>query len=95
MNHYISSLLTAIVCFQLSADQPSPKAKDFYGVWIEERREEGEKIYTNPFDLFGYEIRPDEAGCWLRRTLPLQFSFCNLSQWIRNSWTIRASMWPR
>jgi hypothetical protein len=49
------------------ADDTKPTPDDFFGVWIEERRESGGKVYDQPFDLFAYELAADEGGCWLRR----------------------------
>src|SRR6516225_12468873 len=44
-----------------------PIATDFYGVWIEERREPGGKVYDRPIDLVGWDLGPDDGGCWERR----------------------------
>lgn len=49
------------------ADEPRPQAGDFHGVWLEERRETGGKVVHDPFALFGWELSPQEAGCWERR----------------------------
>jgi hypothetical protein len=49
------------------ADEKKPHAKDFYGVWIEERREPGGKVYDQPNELFGWDLGPDDGGCWERR----------------------------
>jgi len=46
---------------------PKPKADDFYGVWIEERRESGGKAETDPFHLLGWDLAAADAGCWERR----------------------------
>jgi hypothetical protein len=49
------------------ADEPRPKAGDFLGVWLEERRETGGKVHDQPRDLFGWDFSAEEAGCWERR----------------------------
>ncbi len=49
------------------ADKTRPTADDFYGVWIEERRESDGKVYDKPIDLVGWDLAPDDGGCWERR----------------------------
>jgi len=46
---------------------PKPTADDYYGVWIEERRESGGKAVTDPADLLGWDLAAADGGCWLRR----------------------------
>jgi hypothetical protein len=46
---------------------PKPTADDFYGVWIEERRESGGKVETDPFHLLGWDLAAADGGCWERR----------------------------
>jgi hypothetical protein len=51
------------------ADKKSkkPTEADFFGVWIEERRETGKKVLVDPFDLFGWDLAAKDGGCWERR----------------------------
>jgi hypothetical protein len=49
------------------AEGKKPPPDDFFGVWIEERRESGGKVYDQPGDLLGWDLAADDGGCWLRR----------------------------
>jgi hypothetical protein len=49
------------------ADPKKPVADDFFGIWLEEKRETGEKVYDKPADLLGFELAAKEGGCWGRR----------------------------
>src|SRR5215467_2401973 len=49
------------------AADKKPTPDDFFGVWIEERRDSGGKVYDKPIDLLGWDLAADDGGCWLRR----------------------------
>jgi len=49
------------------AEDKKPTPADFFGVWIEERRESGGKVYDKPIDLLAWDLAADDGGCWLRR----------------------------
>ncbi len=49
------------------AEGKKPTPDDFFGVWIEERRESGGKVYDQPGDLLAWDLAADDGGCWLRR----------------------------
>jgi len=49
------------------ADPKKPTDEDFFGVWLEERRESGGKVYDQPIDLVGWQLTAKEGGCWGRR----------------------------
>ena len=57
---------------------PKPTADDFYGVWIEERREAGGKAETDPFHLLGWDLAAADGGCWERRGESVYTSFGKL-----------------
>jgi hypothetical protein len=67
--HSIWLLLAGLATCQSAqpADPKKPAAHDFFGVWIEEKRESGGKVYDKPFDLLGWELAAKDGGCWLRR----------------------------
>jgi len=60
-------LVTALGLGSVLAQDRKPTAADFFGVWIEEKRESGAKVYDDPFDLLGWDLAAEDGGCWLRR----------------------------
>ena len=61
-------LAGAAICHAAPPAAPKkPVADDFFGVWIEEKRESGGAVYDKPGDLLGWDLAAKDGGCWLRR----------------------------